>query len=146
MSVEFQADISLRGISKSWLSMFQRWMPRRLLVAQKCLNICFLHPRRGLDLSLAPSTCEYIKGPVVTQVSDGSLLPPCPNLFPQSASLVSAGWTCWSIWRWCFFPGAPYKHGKLQEQLSSSTLTVTLTACGVTPACQKAKKTPGHAE
>lgn len=34
---------------------------------------------------------EDIKDPVVTQVSDGSLLPPCPNLLPQSASLVGAG-------------------------------------------------------
>lgn len=48
--------------------------------------------------------------------------------------------------RWCFFPGAPYNHGKLQEQLSSSALAVTLTAFGVTAACQKAKEAPGHAE
>lgn len=146
VSVEIQADTSLRGSSKSWLSTFQRWIPRRLPVAQKVL---------WTSVSSIPGedeTCPWSLLPVHTartscdSVSDGSLLPPCPNVWPQSASLVYAGWNCWGTWRWCFFPGAPFKYRKLQEQLSSSTLTVTLTACGVTPACQKAKETPDHAE
>ena len=73
-------------------------------------------------------------------------MPPRPNLLPESASLVCAGWSYQCTWRWCFFPDAPYTHGKLQEHLSSSTLTVTLTASGVTPPCQKAKESPYHAE
>lgn len=90
---------------------------------------------------MVPSTCEYSRDPIVTksQVAPCRLLVLiyCPKVLVWSVLAGAIG---------AHGDGAPYAHGKLQEQLSSSTLTVTLTASGVTPPCQKAKETPYHAE
>lgn len=94
--------------------------------SEGALNICVLHPRLGLDLPVVPSACEYSRDPIVTksQVAPFSLL-----------VLIY----CLKV-LFCFvLAGAmdvmlpPSTHGKMQKQLSPSTLTVTITASGVTP-------------